>query len=95
MACNPPPRWLTAAAPLSLSTQQTHKHEGPGCVQAGCASGKTQTVLVTDWCEGCGADVVYVSDSAYRSLVLDSVGQVAGRFRRVSRLSELSLASLR
>ncbi|GAB4820958.1 hypothetical protein N2152v2_008004 [Parachlorella kessleri] len=49
---------------------------------AGCAP-NTQTVLVTDWCEGCGPDVIYVAGPAFRSLVTDSVGEVAGRFRRV------------
>ena len=51
-------------------------------LQAGCAP-NTQTVLVTDWCDGCGPDVVFMAGPAFRSLVTDSVGEVAGRFRRV------------
>lgn len=53
--------------------------------QAGCAAGTT-TVLVTDWCESCGPDTVFVSTPAFHSVVSDQVGQASGQFRQVGGL---------
>lgn len=83
-----PNHWLKACCFAALM-HTTHTQLGSGvltlaALQAvgGCASGSV-TVLVTDLCEGCGAEFVYVSGPAFRSVVTDSVGQVAGRFRQV------------
>ena len=51
---------------------------------ASCGSASPPlTVLVSDFCAGCGASTVFLSPSAYGQIVASSLGKVAGRFRRV------------
>ena len=55
------------------------------CTDAAACGSASQplTVLVTDYCAGCGATTVFLSSTAYGQAVASSLGKVAGRFRRV------------
>ena len=76
-----------AASPFAVGAQQ-----GCGvCLEVQCTdasacgtNAQPLVVLVTDFCAGCGPGAVYLAPTAYAQAVSSSLGQVAGRFRRVS-----------
>lgn len=77
------------ASPFAAGVQQ-----GCGvCLEVTCAdaaacrgaAARSFVVQVVDHCSGCGADAVYLSPAAYARLGASAgIGEVAGRFRRVS-----------
>lgn len=77
-----------AASPLAAGTTQ----QGCGiCLEVQCtdasacgSAAQPLVVLVTDFCEGCGAGSIYLAPAAYAKLAPGlPLGQVSGRFRRV------------